>query len=364
MESTVEPIYGILLLVENPAFKREAPYHIRIAGKLMKDWALLALDNAPHIELVYKDEDVAAFVKPHLKESEYTVVLYSDTPLFQRKTLLEILKYVKDNGLNVCRLTRGWVFRTSFLRDSGAVVAGKTYYFDEEDFMTVSDFNQAALVGDILRQRILQFHMRNGVQITDTGGTFIDGDVQIGEGTVIHNGNVISGRTVIGCGVTLNPFNVIEDSVIGDGAEISASHLSNCAVGKGTAVGPNAYIRPQSVIGDNCRIGDFVEVKNSRIGDGTKAAHLTYIGDADIGGNCNIGCGTVFCNYDGKHKHRSTVGTNVFIGSNSNLVAPVRIEDGAFIAAGSTITDGVPAGALAIARARQINKPGWRKGNS
>ena len=254
MDNTAESVFGILLLVENPAFKREAPYNIKIAGKAMREWALLALAGAPHIELVYPadgglsdsalrpdgtpiegnaagldgdggsaqseadayrtgrgayengafvsglqaiqpaKENVAAFIKPHLKESEYTVVLYSDTPLFQRKTLLEVLKAVKDNRLNVCRLTRGWVFRTSFLRDSDEVIAGQTYYFDEEDFMTVSDFGQAALVGDILRQRILQLHMRNGVQIVDTSGTFIDGDVQIGAGTIIHNGNVLSGR--------------------------------------------------------------------------------------------------------------------------------------------------------------------------
>ncbi|MDR1093846.1 MAG: hypothetical protein LBL66_06825 [Clostridiales bacterium] len=354
-------VYGILLLVENPAFGREAPYNIRLAGKPMRNWTLLALNDASHTELVYNGEDVAAFVRPYARESDYTAVLYSDTPLFQRKTLLEILKFVRDNKLNVCRLTRGWVFRTSFLRDSDGVVAGKTYYFDEEDFLTVSDFGQAALIGDVLRQRILQFHMRNGVQITDTGGAFIDGDVKIGKNVTIQAGNILSGRTVIGDGAVLKPYNVIDDSVIGEGAEISASHLCSCAVGKNTRVGPNAYIRPQSVIGDDCRIGDFVEVKNARIGNGTKAAHLSYIGDADVGERCNIGCGTVFVNYDGKNKRRSTVGSGVFIGSNANLVAPVRLEDGSFIAAGSTVTGDVPAGALAIARARQVNKTDWKK---
>jgi len=356
-----ESFHGILLLVENPAFSREAPYNIELAGKPMKAWAALAFADAPRTELVYGGEDIAAYIKPHLKHSEYTVVLYSDTPLFQRKTLLEVLKFVADSRLNVCRLTRGWVFRTSFIRDSDAIVAGKTYYFDEEDFLTVSDFTQAALVGDVLRQRILQFHMRNGVHITDTAGTFIDGDVKIGRNVTVHNGNILTGRTVVGDGAVLKPFNVIDDSVIGEGACIAASHLESCAVGKNTTVGPNAYIRKDSVIGDNCRIGDFSEVKNSNIGRGTKAAHLTYIGDADIGENCNIGCGTVFCNYDGKNKHRSQIGSGVFIGGNANLVAPLRIEDNAFIAAGSTVTADVPAGALAIGRARQVNKSDWRK---
>ena len=151
----------------------------------------------------------------------------------------------------------------------------------------------------------------------------------------------------------------MSNATIGDGTTVEASVLIDCRVGSHTTVGPNAYLRPKANVGDHCRIGDFVEIKNSNIGDGTKVSHLTYVGDADLGKNINLGCGVVFSNYDGKRKYRSTVGDDAFIGCNVNLVSPVSIEAGAYIAAGSTITKDVPAGALAIARERQRNLSGW-----
>ena len=135
--------------------------------------------------------------------------------------------------------------------------------------------------------------------------------------------------------------------------------LLSCAVGAGTTVGPNAYLRPGTRVGAHCRIGDFVEIKNSTIGDGTKVSHLTYVGDADLGEGINLGCGVVFSNYDGKSKYRCTVGDRAFIGCNVNLVAPVTVGEDAYVAAGSTVTKDVPAGALAIARSRQANLAGW-----
>ncbi|MCH5154063.1 MAG: hypothetical protein J1F71_02510 [Clostridiales bacterium] len=158
------------------------------------------------------------------------------------------------------------------------------------------------------------------------------------------------------------PGNYIENCIIGSGARIDSSRLYESYVGEETRVGPFAYIRPNSVIGKGCRIGDFVELKSCVIGDGSKVSHLSYIGDAELGAECNVGCGVVFANYDGKNKYKSIVGNRVFIGSNANIIAPVYIADRAFIAAGSTVTDNVPAEALAVARARQVNIPHW-KGN-
>jgi len=355
-------IHGILLLTDNPVFNIDKPYEIELFGKPMKEWPKLSFKDCKVTEIEYDNaSDVAATVKPYLDiDYRFTVVLYSDTPLFQRKTLLEVLKYVENKHLNVCRLTRGWVFNTEYLMQSEKVFGPKTYYFDEEDFLTASDFKQLALIGDLMRQRILSFHMKNGVRITDPASAFIDGDVIIEKGVTIHQNNTIKGKTAILSGATVNAGNHIADAVIGQNAAVTSSNISSCRIGNGTKVGPFAYIRPETVVGENCRIGDFVELKKAAIGDGSKVSHLAYVGDAEIGKNCNIGCGVVFCNYDGKKKHKTVVGDNVFIGSNSNIVAPVTIADGSFIAAGSTITENVTGG-LAIARSRQTNKPGWKQ---
>ena len=163
----------------------------------------------------------------------------------------------------------------------------------------------------------------------------------------------------IGSACNIGPHTSIENSVIGDNTSVKKSEVIDARVGDNTNVGPFAYLRPKADIGNNCKIGDFVEVKNASFGDGSKASHLSYIGDAEVGKNVNVGCGVVFVNYDGKNKFRSIVKDKAFIGSNSNLVAPVVVEEDTFIATGSTVTDDIPEGCLAIARQRQVLKPGW-----
>ena len=171
----------------------------------------------------------------------------------------------------------------------------------------------------------------------------------------------MEGRTSIGEGSILYPNSRILDSNIGAKTQIQNSVILESQIGDQTTVGPFAYIRPGSVIGNKVRIGDFVEVKNAQIGEGSKVSHLTYVGDGEVGKNVNIGCGVVFVNYDGKKKHRTIVEDNAFIGCNTNLISPVTIKSNSYIAAGSTITDDVPNNALGIARARQINKENWVK---
>lgn len=170
---------------------------------------------------------------------------------------------------------------------------------------------------------------------------------------------MISGKTVIGSNCVIGPQTGISDSTIGDRTSVKKSEVIKSIVGEDTNVGPYAYLRPNSSIGNECKIGDFVEVKNASFGDGSKASHLSYIGDAQVGERVNIGCGVVFVNYDGKNKFKSVVEDDAFIGSNSNLVAPVVVKKDAFIATGSTITDDIPAGSLGIARQRQVIKEGW-----
>lgn len=172
----------------------------------------------------------------------------------------------------------------------------------------------------------------------------------------------MEGSIEIGNNCVIGPNTRIVNCSIGNNTEIQYSVLYDSTVGSNTSVGPFAYIRPNSKIGDNIKVGDFVEVKNASVGNNTKIAHLTYVGDADVGERVNFGCGTVVVNYDGIHKHRTTIEDDCFIGCNTNLVSPVTIRKGAYTAAGSTITDEVPADALAIARSRQVIKDGWAKG--
>lgn len=195
-----------------------------------------------------------------------------------------------------------------------------------------------------------------GVRITSPELTFIEGSVKVGKGSVVSPFVRISGDTVIGENCEIGCFCEIEDSIIADGVKVTASQIKRTKIGDNTRVGPYAYLRDGAEIGKNCRVGDYVEIKASRLSDGVKAAHHAYIGDACVGEGTNVGCGTVFCNYDGKEKRRVVVGKNVFIGSNVNLVAPLSIGDNVYIAAGSTITKDVEDGAFVIARERETVK--------
>ena len=214
------------------------------------------------------------------------------------------------------------------------------------------------------RKIINEKHMKNGVTIIDPKVTYIDETVEIGEGTIIYPGNILEGSTKIGKNCVLGQNNRIVDSTVDDEADVMSSVLIESKVGSGTHVGPFAYLRPNSNVGKNVRIGDFVELKNSTIGDGTKVSHLTYVGDSDVGSEVNFGCGTVTVNYDGINKHRTTIGNKVFIGCNTNLVAPVKLGDGAYTAAGTTVTADVPENSLVIGRVRQEVKEGWAKGKT
>lgn len=199
-----------------------------------------------------------------------------------------------------------------------------------------------------------------GVTIFRPDTTVIDPEVEIAPGTVIEPFVQLLGRTRIGSGCQIRSFTVIEDCTVGENVLIRQSCiLSESTVAAGAKIGPFAHLRPGSEIGEEVHIGNFVETKNARLGKGAKASHLTYLGDADVGEATNIGAGVITCNYDGVHKHPTRIGKGAFVGSDSTLVAPVTVEDGAYIGAGSCITRDVPAGALAVGRARQITKEGW-----
>lgn len=230
---------------------------------------------------------------------------------------------------------------------------------DADEGIGINDRIALAEAEQIMRARITKRHMIEGVTIIDPANTYIDADVTIGSDTVIYPGTHIRGASVIGSGCMIGPNTEIIQSSIGDEVTVKQSVITESSVGKRTAIGPFAYIRPGSKIGASVKIGDFVEIKNSIVQDGSKVPHLSYVGDAEVGKNVNIGCGVITANYDGVAKHKTTIEDGAFIGSNSNLIAPVRVGAGAFVVAGSTITDDVAADAVAIARERQVNKDGY-----
>ncbi|MDE6758366.1 MAG: hypothetical protein K2O95_02935 [Clostridia bacterium] len=192
--------------------------------------------------------------------------------------------------------------------------------------------------------------------IIDKATTFISPEAIIAEDAIIYPNNHILGKSVIGSGCKIMPNCIITDSEIGDNTTVTASVMQEAKVGENTTVGPFAYLRKDSRVGNFCRIGDFVEIKDSVIGDHTKASHLAYVGNVTIGKGCNIGCGVIFVNYDGKTKHSSIVEDNCFIGSNCNIIAPVTLREGSYIAAGTTVTDETPIDSFVIGRTRQIVK--------
>ncbi len=247
------------------------------------------------------------------------------------------------------------------LHDAGRKVGGQPVV-DLTECMGVNDRVQLAEAAAHMRRRINEAHMRAGVTMLDPAQTYISPETVIGQDTVIYPGVMLEGNCRIGSGCTLYQGSRMADSQVGDGATVENSVLQNAVVGNKTKVGPYAFLRPGTVIGDGCRVGDFVELKNALVGNGTKISHLTYVGDAELGEEINIGCGVVFVNSNGKQKFVTKVGDRAFIGCNTNLISPVNVGEGAYIAAGATVTRDIPADALCIARAREVIKPGWGKG--
>ncbi|MEI7481312.1 MAG: bifunctional UDP-N-acetylglucosamine diphosphorylase/glucosamine-1-phosphate N-acetyltransferase GlmU [Elusimicrobiota bacterium] len=243
----------------------------------------------------------------------------------------------------------------NILSSGGEVRAFKAA--DETEITGINSRRDLAGAYKMINKRVLQRLMDNGVTIVDPDNTYIEEGVKIGRDTVVQPGMHIKGSTVIGRNCRLGPYGVIDSCLIEDGSEIKFScFLSESRVRTGSAVGPFAHLRPASDIGPDAKVGNFSEIKKSRIGRGSKVSHLSYVGDTEMGEKVNIGAGTITCNYDGVRKHKTVIGAGAFIGSNTNLVAPVKVGAGALIGAGSTITEDVPPKTLALARARQTVK--------
>lgn len=266
--------------------------------------------------------------------------------------------YAADAAVLLSRLREG-----TPLTDCPAEAVGvRALWQPREQAPAFRAFSSAAELNAVMpaaRELLMRRMASNGVTVVDPVNTYVDPRCSVAPGVTLLPGTILRGHTAIAPGCEIGPNSMVRDCIVGEGTTINASQVNESMIGSHTTVGPFTYVRPGCRIGDHCRVGDFVEVKNSVIGHGTKISHLTYVGDSDVGRRVNFGCGTVTTNYDGHKKFRCTIGDDAFLGCNTNLIAPVTVGDRAYTAAGSTVTDNVPDGALAIARARQTNKEGW-----
>lgn len=302
------------------------------------------------VERIVEEKDATAQEK-EIHEINTGVYCFDNQKLFKA-----LHKINNDNAQGEYYLTDV----IAILKQAGEIVTA--YKMDDfEESMGVNNRVALAKANAIMRRRINNQLMMDGVSMVDPDTTYIDAGVKIGRDTVIEGNVVIKGKTTIGSDCLIGSGSRIIDSTIHDNVKIISSTLESAEMHDGSDIGPNSHLRPLAEIGKNVHIGNFCEVKKAYVGEGTKVGHLTYIGDATLGKNINVGCGVVFVNYDGAKKHHTNVGDHAFIGSNSNLVAPVNIAADSFVAAGSTITDNTERFDMAIARQRQTNKPGYAK---
>ena len=307
-------------------------------------------DENGHVERIVEEKD-ANEVERQVQE------INTGTFCFDNQAMFEALAQVGNNN------AQGEYYLPDvigILQEKGEIVSA--YQMKEfKDSIGINDRMALAEATKTMRQRLNRQHMVNGVTFVNPEATYIDATVVIGNDTVIEAGVSLKGNTVIGSGCHIGANSEIIDSVIGDDVKVISSHIEGATVGNGSDVGPFGRLRPNAELAENVHVGNFVEIKNAQIKKDSKVGHLTYVGDAEVGENVNIGCGTVFVNYDGKNKHRSIIGDNVFLGCHTSIVSPVTIGNGAFTAAGSTITKDVPENSLAIARETQVNKEQYAK---
>ncbi|WP_110114673.1 bifunctional UDP-N-acetylglucosamine diphosphorylase/glucosamine-1-phosphate N-acetyltransferase GlmU [Bacillus sp. CGMCC 1.16541] len=317
-----------------------------------------AEDPTGYGRIIRNEEGLVEKIVEHKDASEQERAvkeINTGTYCFDNKQLFETLSKVSNDNVQGEYYLPDVV---EILKNQGEVVSAyQTSDFSET--LGVNDRFALSQAEETMKKRINKRHMLNGVTLIDPSNTYISADAVIGRDTVIYPGTVIMGEVVIGENCEVGPNTEIKDCKVGNETSIRHSVAHDSEIGAKVTIGPFAHIRPQSAIGDEVRVGNFVEIKKSTFGKGSKASHLSYIGDAEVGADVNLGCGSITVNYDGKNKYLTKIEDGVFVGCNSNLVAPVTIGEGAYVAAGSTVTEDVPGKALSIARARQVNKENY-----
>ena len=318
------------------------------------------LDDATGYGRIVRDNDGSVLKiveqKDASKEEKKINEVNSGMYVFDAQSLVYALDKITPNN------AQGEYYLTDTLEillSAGKKIGGYAIS-DNDEIRGINDRVQLNEAEKIMQKRINEYHMRNGVTMRNPESVYIEDGVEIGNDTEICQNVTIKSGTKIGSDCVIGSGSMLDRAVIHDGVDVLSSVILESEVDEGTHVGPCAYIRPNCHVGKEVKVGDFVELKNSNIDDGTKISHLTYIGDSDVGKRVNFGCGTVTCNYDGKKKYRTTIGDDCFVGCNTNFVSPINVGDGVYIAAGSTITEDIPENSLSIARARQVNKEGWK----
>jgi bifunctional UDP-N-acetylglucosamine pyrophosphorylase/glucosamine-1-phosphate N-acetyltransferase len=356
---TVIVVNGDTPLVTPRTLRKFLELHRKYANKLSllsfmagdpRSYGRIVRDQKDNLVSVVEDRDATASQKAIGEVNSGVYAMETEA--------LSLLKEIKLNK------SKGEYYLTDIVQVAmeKGLKAGAFCIGSEEEFIGVNTRDELEKAGLLLKSRMIKRFADGGVNFIDANSVFLSSNVYIGKGTIIYPNVHLEGTTLIGKGCTIYPNVRILDSIIRDDAIIKDSTLiEESIVNKGASVGPFAHLRPGSRIGADSKIGNFVEVKKTVIGPGTKAQHLTYLGDAKIGRNVNIGAGTITCNYDGHKKHVTTIGNNVFIGSDSQLIAPVRVGKGSYVGAGSTITRDVPSGSLALSRSEQMNIQGWAK---
>jgi bifunctional UDP-N-acetylglucosamine pyrophosphorylase / glucosamine-1-phosphate N-acetyltransferase len=363
-QSMLEGLSGVTIVVcgDTPLIKAETmealfKHHEEMAAKATILTARIA-DPTGYGRIIRNPEGLVEKIVEHKDASEVERninEINTGTYCFDNLALFEALKNVSNDNV------QGEYYLPDvieIIKKQGEVVSAfQTGEFEET--LGVNDRVALAEAERIMRVRTNAAHMRNGVTIIDPANTYIETDVEIGQDTVIYPGTMIKGKTIIGAECQIGPNSEIDSCLIGNQTVVRQSVAHNSSIGARVNIGPFAHIRPQSTIENEVKIGNFVEIKKAVFGKGSKASHLSYIGDAEVGSDVNIGCGSITVNYDGKNKYLTKIEDGVFIGCNSNLVAPVTIGKDAYVAAGSTITKDVPSEALSIARAKQVNKENY-----
>ena len=302
--------------------------------------------NNKVVEKIVEEKDASTEIKK-IKEVNTGIMVFNNS------FLTKAIKKIKNDN------AKGEYYLTDIVNFTKKI---SNYLLEDPDMMLgINDLCALSVVEEKLLDNIRNTHMLNGVNIINKNSVVIGPDVEIESGVTIYPNSIILGRTKISKNAIIGPSTELYNAIIKENVICRQSVVYDSTILKNAEVGPFAHIRNHAIIGDKNRIGNFVEVKNSTLGSTTKASHLSYLGDSEIGDNVNIGCGAITVNYDGKKKSKTIIGDNVFVGCNSNLIAPVEIKDNAFIAAGSTITDNVDESDLAIARSKQINKKGYAK---
>lgn len=358
-EGTTLVIYGDTPLLTSETLEKLFKYHEQTNAKATILTTKMP-DPTGYGRIIRNEQNQVERIIEHADatdEEKKITEINTGTCCFDNKYLFEVIQQITNDN------AQGEYYLTDVIEilknNDEKVEAFLTDNFEET--LGVNDRIELSEAEKVMRRRINESHMKNGVTIIDPDNCYIEADVVIDPDVTIHPGVVITGKTVIHSHTEIGPYSEIKNCQIGKNTFIKQSVVRDSIIGNDVHIGPYAHIRPETSLDDGVSVGNYVEVKKASVGKKTKLPHLSYVGDARIGSHTNLGCGTITVNYDGKDKHTTTIGDDAFVGCNTNLIAPVTVGDGSFIAAGSTITNDIPEDALSIARAKQVNKEGYAK---